>query len=108
STTLADLLTRPLVANPFSAVRASLRRWLSEELEDCVAHGGQSRLRRRAVASFFSPALLLRGGDSGGTHTRSSSWARGGEGLARTGPRSDRGRVPLSAAGEPARKSTAP
>ena len=31
STTLADLLTAPLVANPFAAVRASLRRWSSEQ-----------------------------------------------------------------------------
>ena len=56
STTLADLLTLLLFANPFPAVRASLR-WSSEEFEDGVAYGGQGRLGRRPVASFF-PALL--------------------------------------------------
>ena len=55
STTLADLLTPPLGANPFSTMRASLPRQSSEEFEDCVAHGGQSWLRRRAVDSFFPP-----------------------------------------------------
>jgi hypothetical protein len=53
STTLADLLTPPLVAKPFAAVRASLRRWPSEEVEDGLAHGGQGRLRWRPVDSFF-------------------------------------------------------
>jgi hypothetical protein len=57
---LADLLTLPLllVANPFLAVRASSRLWLSDEFEDGVAYGGQCRLRRRPVDSFF-PALLF-------------------------------------------------
>jgi hypothetical protein len=32
STTLADLLTPLLVAKPFAAVRALLRRWSSEEV----------------------------------------------------------------------------
>src|SRR6516162_6770067 len=64
STTLADLLRPPLVANPFSTMRASLRRWSSEEFEDGVAYGGQSWLRRRPIDSFF-PALLLRAGDAG-------------------------------------------
>src|SRR5262249_9873323 len=72
STTLADLLRPPLVANPFSTMRASLRRWSSEEFEDGVAYGGQSWLRRRPVDSFF-PALLLRAGDAGGRRKRSSS-----------------------------------
>jgi hypothetical protein len=40
NTTLADLLTPLLAANPFSTMRASLRRWSSEEFEDGVAHGG--------------------------------------------------------------------
>jgi hypothetical protein len=31
---LADLLTPLLVANPFSAMRTSLRWWLSDEFED--------------------------------------------------------------------------
>jgi hypothetical protein len=62
STTLANLLMPLLVANPFSTMRASLRRQSSEEFEDGVAHGWQGRLRRRPVDSFF-PALLLRAGD---------------------------------------------
>src|SRR5215468_6820125 len=72
STTLADLLPPPFVANPFLAVRASLRWWSSDEFEDGVAHGWQRRLGRWPVDSFF-PALLLRGGDAGGRRTRSSS-----------------------------------
>src|ERR1700738_4629651 len=72
STTLADLLTPPLGAHPFSTMRASLRRQSSEELDDCVAHGGQSWLRRRAVDSFFS-ASLLRDGGAGGRRKRSLS-----------------------------------
>src|SRR5262249_25554974 len=72
STTLADLLRPPLVANPFSTMRASLRRYSSEAFEDGVAYGGQSWLRRRPVDSFF-PALLLRAGDAGGRRKRSSS-----------------------------------
>ena len=107
STTLADLLTPLLVAHPFSAMRALLQRWSSEQFEDGLAHGWQSRLRRRAVDSFF-PALLLQGGDAGGRRRRSSPSAHDGAGLARIVPRSDRDRVLLSAVGEPARKSTAP
>ena len=72
STTLADLLTPPLGAHPFSTMRASLRRQSSEEFDDCVAHGGQSWLRRRAVDSFFS-ASLLRDGGAGGRRKRSLS-----------------------------------
>ena len=72
STTLADSLTLLLVANPFSAMRTSLRWWSSDEFEDGLAHGGQCRSRRRPVDSFF-PALLLKGGDAGGRHMRSSS-----------------------------------
>src|SRR3981189_1272412 len=44
STTLADLLPPLLVANPFSAMRASLRRWRSDEFEDGGGHGGKGRL----------------------------------------------------------------
>src|SRR5262249_44792015 len=46
STTLADLFTLLFAANPFSAARASLRRWSSDEFEDGLAHGGQCRSRR--------------------------------------------------------------
>src|SRR5262245_32074182 len=56
STTLADLLTPLLVANPFLAVRASLRRWASDEFENRLTHGWQRRLWRWPVDSFF-PAL---------------------------------------------------
>jgi len=38
-------------------MRASLRRWSSEEFEDGVAHGWQGRLRRWPVDSFFSALL---------------------------------------------------
>lgn len=58
STTLAELVTRRPLANPFSTMRTSLRRWSSEVREDGVAHGGQGRLRRRPVDSFF-PAWLF-------------------------------------------------
>src|SRR5450756_2380307 len=107
SATLADLLTPHLVANPLSAMRASLRWRSSDEFEDGVANGWQSRLRRRPADSFFS-VLLLRGGDAGERRKRSSSSAHDGEGLARIVPRSDRDRVLLSVAGEPARKPIAP
>src|SRR5262249_18363454 len=58
STTLADLFTLLFAANPFSAARASLRWWSSDEFEDGLAHGGQCWSRRRPVDSFF-PALLF-------------------------------------------------
>jgi hypothetical protein len=44
STTLADLFTPLCAANPFSAVRASLRWWPSDQFDDGLAHGGQCRL----------------------------------------------------------------
>ena len=47
-----------LVANPFSAVRASLKRWSSDEFDDGVAHGWQAWLRRWPVDSFFPASLL--------------------------------------------------
>src|SRR5262249_15523480 len=74
STTLADLFTLLFAANPFSAARASLRRWSSDEFEDGLAHGGQCRSRRRPVDSFFSALLFLAGG-IGGKRRRSSSLA---------------------------------
>ena len=42
-----------LVANPFSTMRASLRWRSSDEFEDGVANGWQSRLRWWTVDSFF-------------------------------------------------------
>jgi len=64
---LADLLTPLLVANPFSTVRASLRRWSSEEFEDGLTHGWQGRLRWRPVDSFFPPCCW-------GTAIPSAAW----------------------------------
>jgi len=58
STTLADLLTPRLVANPFSAMRAPLLWWLGDKFEDGLTHGGQCRLRWRPADSFF-PVLLF-------------------------------------------------
>jgi hypothetical protein len=40
---LADLLTPLFVANPFSAVRTSVRWWAVDEFENGLAHGGQCR-----------------------------------------------------------------
>ena len=39
STTLADLFTLLLSADLSSAVRASLRSWLDDEIDDCLAAG---------------------------------------------------------------------
>src|SRR5215472_11590363 len=72
SPTLAELLMPLPAANPFSTMRASLRWYSSEELEDGVTYGGKSWLRRGSVDSFFS-ALLLRDGDAAGRRKRSSS-----------------------------------
>src|SRR5262245_10412881 len=72
SPTLAELLMPLPAANPFSTMRASLRWYSSEELEDGVTYGGQSWLRRGSVDSFFS-SLLLRDGDAAGRRKRSSS-----------------------------------
>src|SRR6476620_3090087 len=47
NTTLADLLTPLLGANPFSTVRTSFRWQLSDERDDGVADGRQAWLRRR-------------------------------------------------------------
>jgi hypothetical protein len=72
STTLADLLTVRSAADPFSTMWASLRRWSSEEFEDGVADGGQSRLRRRPADSFFPTccckAAMLKEGVSDHRH----------------------------------------
>ena len=58
STTLADLF-RPLrVADPSSAVQASLWRWSSDEFEDGLTHGWQGWFRRWPIDSFF-PAPLF-------------------------------------------------
>src|SRR5262249_56845858 len=53
STTLADLLGPPLVANPFSAMRASLRRRSTDEFANSLAHGGEGWGRRGRAALFF-------------------------------------------------------
>src|SRR6478735_8864528 len=58
STTLADLLTPLLGANPFSTVRASFRWQLSDERDDGVADGRQAWLRRRSIDSFFPASLF--------------------------------------------------
>ena len=58
STTLADLLTPLLDANPFSTVRASFRWQLSDERDDGVADGRQAWLRRRSIDSFFPASLF--------------------------------------------------
>jgi hypothetical protein len=57
---LADLFTLLFAANPFSAARASLWRWSSDEFEDGLAHGGQCRSRRRPVDSFFPADMAPR------------------------------------------------
>jgi hypothetical protein len=42
-----------LFADPLSAMRASLRRWSKDEVDDGVANGGQAGLMWRTVDSFF-------------------------------------------------------
>src|SRR5258708_40080350 len=59
STTLADLFTLLFAANPFSAARASLWRWSSDEFEDGLAPGGRCRFRGGGAGSFFSVPLVL-------------------------------------------------
>src|SRR5262249_35841695 len=56
--TLAELLMPLPAANPFSAMRASLRWYSSEELEDGVTYGGQRWLRRGGRCFFFFAAVL--------------------------------------------------
>ena len=58
STTLADLFKLHVRADPFSAVRASLRRQSSDERDDGVTDGRQAWLRRRSVESFFPISLF--------------------------------------------------
>jgi hypothetical protein len=91
TTTLADLLTLPLVANPFSAMRTSLRWWSIDEFEDGVAHAWQNRLGRWPLIPFFPLAVgrrrMLEEGICDHRHEHD------GEGLARVAPRSDRNRV---------------
>src|SRR3981189_1608888 len=58
STTLADLFTLRFRADPPSAVRASLRRTLSDKFDDGAAHGWQAWLRWWAVDSFFPASLF--------------------------------------------------
>src|SRR5262249_57198653 len=86
--TLADLFTLLFAANPFSAARASLWRWSSDEFEDGLAHGGQCRSRRGPIDSFFSALLFLAGG-TWGKRRGSSSLEHDGEGPATVRPSSD-------------------
>src|SRR4030088_380662 len=58
STTLADLFTLRFRADPPSAVRASLRRTLSDKFDDGAAHGWQAWLRWWSVDSFFPASLF--------------------------------------------------
>ena len=58
SSTLADLLTPLLVANPFLAIRATLLWWLGDKFEYGLPHGWQSWLRRWTVDSFFPVSLF--------------------------------------------------
>jgi hypothetical protein len=58
SSTLADLLTPLLVANPFLAMRATLPWWLGDKFEYGLPHGWQSLLRRWTVDSFFPVSLF--------------------------------------------------
>src|SRR6266568_3963311 len=58
STTLADLFTPHLRADPPLTVWAALRRRSSDDLDDGVTHGGQAWLRRRSVNSFFPASLF--------------------------------------------------
>ena len=69
STTLADLFMPFRFGDLSSAVRASLRSWLNDEIDDGLAHGRQARLRRWTVVSFFS-VPLVRDGDTGGMRKR--------------------------------------
>lgn len=85
NTTLADLLTLLFVANPFSAVRATLLWWASDKVEDGLAHGWQGWLRRRAIDSFFpsycfEPAIL-KGGVGDHRHERVTMQAVPGSAL---------------------------
>src|SRR5258707_2842878 len=68
STTLADLFMPFRFGDLSSAVRASLRSWLNDEIDDGLAHGRQARLRRWIGDSFFS-VPLVRGRETGGIRT---------------------------------------
>ncbi|MBZ0140086.1 MAG: hypothetical protein K8H87_09985 [Pseudorhodoplanes sp.] len=67
----------PPVANPFSTMRASLRWWPSDEFENGVAHGWQSRLRWWPADSYFSSCcyetVMLEQGVSDNRHFRPAS-----------------------------------
>src|SRR6202011_5136657 len=71
STTLADLFMPFRFGDLSSAVRASLRSWLNDEIDDGLAHGRQARLRRWTVFSFFS-VPVVRDGATGGMRKRPS------------------------------------
>src|SRR5260370_24069901 len=59
STTLADLFMPFRFGDVSSAVRASLRSWLNDEIDDGLAHGRQARLRRWTGDFFFSLPLVV-------------------------------------------------
>jgi len=71
---LADLFKLHVRADPFSAVRASLRRQSSDERDDGVTDGRQAWLRRRSVDSFFPSrcfeATVLQEGEGEHGHER--------------------------------------
>jgi len=73
-----------------------------------VLHDSLGRLWKAWYHPRWRYGKSREGADAVGKRTRSSSSAHDGVGLARIVPRSDRDRVLLSAAGEPARKSIAP
>src|SRR5262249_56634326 len=85
SPTLAELLMPLPAANPFSTMRASLRWYSSEELEDGVTYGGQRWLRRGGGGFFFFPAFVG-GGGGAGRGKGAISLADGGGGRVTTGP----------------------
>jgi len=71
STTLAGLFTPLLFADLSFAVRALLRSWLNDEIDDGLAYGGQARPRGWTGDSVF-PARLERDSDAGGMR----KWSR--------------------------------
>src|SRR5260370_5043142 len=84
NTTLADLFMPFRFGDLSSAVRASLRSWLNDEIDDGLAHGRQARLGRGAVGSFFF-LPLVRDVESAGRRKRSWASAQSAVALPRIG-----------------------